>query len=303
MQRGNQTPIPFYEEINDFLLATLVKHRTTNPLFYCMRLEEVNKKISMPPFRRGFYFLGLLTTKKDTKVGFNNKEVVIKDSFIVFQASHLIYSFYRDPKTVGYLIYFKEECLDFFKPNIQIEFPFFNILNINLFQIDKVQYDELSSYFERLFRSYEKNEISIKIVLHKFLVLLYELMDFTPIQKSLLLSKSVNENLISQFIQLVNVNYIEKRTVKEYASLLAKSENYLSRTVKSVTGRNALSFINDRIIQEAKSLIIYTELTIAEIACRLNFSDTSNFSKFFKKATRYSPAEYRKMSNNRNLPE
>ena len=34
----------------------------------------------MPPFRRGFYFLGLLTTKKDTKVGFNNKEVVIKDS-------------------------------------------------------------------------------------------------------------------------------------------------------------------------------------------------------------------------------
>jgi len=303
MQRGNQPPIPFYEEINDFLLATRVKHRTTNPLFYCMRLEEVNKKISMPPFRRGFYFLALLTTKKDTKVGFNNKEVVIKDSFIVFQAPHLIYSFYRDPKTVGYLIYFKEDCFDFFKPNIQIEFPFFNILNTNLFQIDKVQYDDLSSYFERLFRSYEKKEISNKIVLHKLLVLLYELMDFTPIQKALLLSKSVNENLISQFIQLINVNYIEKRTVNEYATLLNKSENYLSRTVKSVTGKNALSFINDRIIQEAKSLILYTNLTIAEVAFRLNFSDTSNFSKIFKKATGYSPAAYRKASNNRNLPE
>src|SRR5690554_6387179 len=100
-----------------------------------MRLKEVKENIVMPPFRRGFYFLGLLTTVNHTKVEFNDTRPEIKDSFIVFQAPDLIYSFYRHPKTIGYLVYFKEECFDFFKPDFQTEFPFFNILNTNLFQI------------------------------------------------------------------------------------------------------------------------------------------------------------------------
>lgn len=301
MKVRNQKPIPFYEEINDFLEAAQVALRANNPSFFCLRLENVKGKIIMPPFRRGFYFLGLLTTKNDTKVGYNNREEAIRDSFMVFQAPQQIYSFYRDPKTVGYLIYFKDECFDFFKPSVQSEFPFFHILNTNLFQINKIQYDELSTYFEELFRSFEKRP-HIKITLHRFLVLLYELMGFAPIQNSVLLLGSVKENLVSQYIQLVNIHYMEKRTVGEYAGLLSRSESYLSRTIKSVTGKNALSFITDRIVQEAKSLIVYTNLTIAEVAVGLNFSDTSNFSKYFKKATGQSPGKYRKESKHINLP-
>lgn len=304
MKGGKHTRIPFYAEINDFLEATQVEHRATNSLFYCMRLEEVKKKISMPPFRRGFYFLGLLSTEQNTKVGYdNNKKVPIKDSFIVFQSPHLIYSFYRDPKTNGYLIYFKEDCFNFFKPYFLTEFPFFNILNTTLFQLSRIQFQELSPHFEELFQSAEMPKSNIKITLHKFLALLYRLMDFAPIQKSVLLSNRTEQDLAAKFIQLVNVHYIEKRTVGEYAGLLSRSENYLSRTVKSITGKNALSFIADRMVQEAKSLIQYTDLTVSEIAFRLNFSDASNFSKYFKKVTGISPTEYRKAKNNGNLPE
>jgi AraC-like DNA-binding protein len=304
MKGGNHIPIPFYAEINDFLEATQVKHRATDPLFYCMRLEEVKKKISMPPFRRGFYFLGLLSTEKNTEVGYdNNKKIPIKDSFIVFQAPHLIYSFYRDPKTSGYLIYFKEDCFNFFKPYFLTEFPFFNILNTNLFQLSRIHFEALSPHFEELLQSVEIPKSNIKITLHKFLALLYQLMDFAPIQKSVLLSNRVKQDLVTQFVQLVNVHYIEKRTVGEYAGLLSLSENYLSRTVKSVTERNALSFITDRIVQEAKSLMQYTDLTVSEIGYHLNFSDASNFSKYFKKVTGISPTEYRKTRNDRNLPE
>lgn len=32
--------IPFYTSINDFLESIPVNHRTKNPMFYCMRLEE-----------------------------------------------------------------------------------------------------------------------------------------------------------------------------------------------------------------------------------------------------------------------
>src|SRR5690606_15701562 len=124
----------------------------------CMRLREHKEPIYMSPFKRGFYFIGLLTTQSNTRVAYNDKDISILDSFIVFQSPNLLYSFYRESDTVGYLIYFKEECFDFFKPDFKKEFPFFNVLNTNLFQINSGQYNDLSVHFECLFKSCEKAE-------------------------------------------------------------------------------------------------------------------------------------------------
>ena len=45
---------------------------------------------------------------------------------------------------------------------------------------------------------------------------------------------------------------------------------------------------------EAKSIIQFTHLDIAEIAYQLNFTDASNFGKFFKKHAGITPLEFRK---------
>jgi AraC family transcriptional regulator, transcriptional activator of pobA len=55
-----------------------------------------------------------------------------------------------------------------------------------------------------------------------------------------------------------------------------------------------LGFINDRLMAEAKSMIQFSNLDIAEIAYQLDFSDASNFGKFFKKNAHVTPVEYRK---------
>jgi AraC-like DNA-binding protein len=103
--------------------------------------------------------------------------------------------------------------------------------------------------------------------------------------------------LLRKFIQLVNNFYIEKRTIEEYAEMLHVTANYLSQSVKSASGKNALSYINDRLLDEAKSIIQFTDLDIAEIAYQLNFSDPANFGKFFKKHTNQTPLEFRKSQN------
>lgn len=255
----------------------------------------------MAPFKRGFYFIGLLTAQNNTRVAYNDKNISILDSFIVFQSPNLLYSFYRESDTVGYLIYFKEECFNFFKPDFKNEFPFFNILNTTLFQINKDQYKELSVHFEHLFQSCEKpgGVYNNKITSIKLLALLYELLGFSIISKSLILERHVGNVLVRQFIQLVNVHYIDKKTIKEYANLLSVSEDHLAKSVKSETGRTAYAYIIDRIIKEAKDLIAYTPLTYSEIAYQLNFSDTSNFSKYFKRETGLSPSVYRNSLKNR----
>lgn len=295
MEKKASKHIPFFEEINDFLEATKVANRTNDPLFYCMRLQQHQHNIFMPPFRRGFYFVGLITIQNETTVTYNNNHEVISDSFIVFQSPNLIYSFYTAPETSGYLIYFKEECLSFFKPGLQEEFPFFNILNTTLFQLDKANYLQLSTYFESLFHHSGDHDHKHRRRVHglKLLTLLYELLAFPRIAGSLILDVHVKKDLVNQFIQHVNVHYLEKRTIKEYAEMLSVSEDHLAKSVKSVTGKTAYSYIFNRTIKEAKSLIAFTSLTYSEIAYQLKFSDTSNFSKYFKRETGLSPSAYR----------
>ncbi|HEY0054294.1 MAG TPA: helix-turn-helix domain-containing protein, partial [Pedobacter sp.] len=68
----------------------------------------------------------------------------------------------------------------------------------------------------------------------------------------------------------------------------------LSQTVKEASEKTALSFISERIMTEAKSLIQFTGFDIAEIAYQLNFSDPANFGKFFKKHSGQTPLEFRR---------
>jgi AraC family transcriptional activator of pobA len=286
--------LPFYGDINCFLASIPVRHRTANPLFYCMRLSEHMGDIYKPPFRRGFFFLALLTSTGNTQVTYNDTNEAIKDSFLVFQSPNTIYSFFRDKNTDGYLLYFKEACFDFFKPEFTQEFPFFDPLNTNLFQLTKAEYTKLAPYFEEVFKAYEASVSAYNVAVHKFLVLLYQLKEC-----GLGKHKEVNPQLTAQqiltrkFLALVNLHYLDKRAVEDYAGLLTVSSGYLSKTIKATTGQNALSAINDRIIKEAKLMIKFTELTIAEIAFKLNYSDASNFGNFFRKHVNCSPLSFR----------
>jgi AraC family transcriptional activator of pobA len=82
--------------------------------------------------------------------------------------------------------------------------------------------------------------------------------------------------------------------------MMSVSANYLSQSVKLASSKNALTFIAERLTIEARSLIQYTDFKIAEIAYQLNFSDPTNFGKFFKKNVGISPAGFRKRSKGLN---
>jgi AraC-like DNA-binding protein len=129
----------------------------------------------------------------------------------------------------------------------------------------------------------------------KLLALLYQLKEFTTAfrqwQEGFTTPQQI---LLHKFIQLVNTFYIDKRTIEEYAALLHVTPNHLSQSVKYASNKNALSYVNDRLLSEAKSLIQFTDFDIAEVAYQLNFSDPANFGRFFKKHTGQTPLEYRK---------
>ncbi|MGZ5133684.1 MAG: helix-turn-helix domain-containing protein [Flavitalea sp.] len=290
--------IPYYKEINDFLQSIPSGYRTTDPNFYCLRLKENEGSISnyKPPFRKDFYFIALVTNAGKTKITYDNTNVTRLNSFLVFQSPGLLYSFYRDNSASGYLLYFRKECFSFFKPDFEKEFPFFNILHTNFFKLNQHKFEEFAPYFEEVFAAYENTtDRQHKVASVKLLALLYQLNDFTNAFSQWEEGFTTPQHILLQkFIQLVNNFYIEKRTIEEYANLMNVTANHLSQSAKAASGKNALSFINDRILSEAKSLIQFTDYDISEIAYQLNFSDPANFGKFFKKHTAQTPVEFRK---------
>ena len=76
--------------------------------------------------------------------------------------------------------------------------------------------------------------------------------------------------------------------------MLHVTANHLSQSIKLASARNASAYINERLLNEAKSIIRFTDLDLAQLAYQLNFSDLANFGKFFKKHTNKTPLEYRK---------
>jgi len=295
--KKTKTNLPYYTEINDFLASIPWPDRTTNPDFYCLRLKPLDQDVHVyrPPFKRSFYFFALLFNSGKIEVNYGDQTIHDPDSYLVFHSPNLVYSFAHNNNLEGYVIYFKPECFSFFKPDFHQEFPLFDVLHTNLFKFDHATFKQLAPHFEAVFNAYERSAKAQHIEARvQLLSLLYHLEDFALENKKDIPRATTQQTLLRKFIQLIDNHYINKRTVQEYADMLSVTANYLSQSVKSVSGKNALTFIAERLATEARSLIQYTDFEVAEIAYQLNFSDPANFGKFFKKQVGLPPSEFRK---------
>jgi AraC-like DNA-binding protein len=70
--------------------------------------------------------------------------------------------------------------------------------------------------------------------------------------------------------------------------------NYLNAVLKKHTGQNASTHIRNRILDEAKALLVQTDWSLQDISFSVGFAEQPNFSQFFKKNTGFTPAEFRR---------
>lgn len=97
----------------------------------------------------------------------------------------------------------------------------------------------------------------------------------------------------NRFVTLLNEYGSREREVSFYAEKLCISTRYLSTIVQATSGRTVKSMIDDVVLLELKILLQTTDLSIQEIAYRLNFPDQSYLGRFFRKHTGQSPTAFR----------
>lgn len=103
-----------------------------------------------------------------------------------------------------------------------------------------------------------------------------------------------NYVLLRNFRKLVEQHYMQLRLPKDYAALLYVTPNYLNAFCRHMLGKSAGEIIRDRVLLEAKRLLINVDISISTIAYQLSFGDNSYFTKFFKKYEGVTPEEFRK---------
>jgi AraC family transcriptional regulator, transcriptional activator of pobA len=97
--------------------------------------------------------------------------------------------------------------------------------------------------------------------------------------------------------ELIETHYKILRLPSEYADHMNLSASYLNTLCKKKLGKTLTDLIHERVILEAKRYFAYSDLTVQQVADKLNFSEVSYFIRFFKKRTNLTPEAFKQSIN------
>lgn len=245
------------------------------------------------PHRHNFYQM-LLFLSGEGMHEIDFKQYPIERGQVYFMGPGQVHSWMFEGKMTGYIVNFD---IDYFKslliqPDYVENLDLFSSLNEGVFTLEEYQVREISSLFDQLIKL---SSLPVTKDLKRSL-LLYILLRFDQAYIPNFPAKSIDYHLvlIKNFISLVDQNFKELHLPKEYAELLFVTPNHLNSVCKEYLGTQAGEVIRNRIMLEAKRLLILPDWTISQVAYELSFNDNSYFTKFFKKVEGKTPEEFRK---------
>ena len=107
-------------------------------------------------------------------------------------------------------------------------------------------------------------------------------------------SRSREQTIFDRFILLVTQHCAEHHQIGYYAERMCLTERYLSTVIRQTSGTTAKDWIDRAIINRIKVELRHTDKSVAQISYDMNFPNSSFFSKYFKRLTQMTPAEYRR---------
>ena len=112
-------------------------------------------------------------------------------------------------------------------------------------------------------------------------------------------STSNASNAVSKLISYIKENYNQPLTNAVLSNMTGYHEYHLNRLFCTHTGTSVHQYILNIRINEAKKLLLNTNLSLASIAEQIGFNSNTYFSTYFKRVVGISPLEFRKRFKNK----
>lgn len=254
--------------------------------------------------RRDFYKITLFTSAGGI-LTLGDEKFEITEPTLVFLNPHEIKSWEVDGKEPkGYYCLFTEQFFSSYPEHQEnlLNHPLLQLGAKAVFILTNEQSIYLSSVFQQLIKEYREHSafkheavmIYLKLLLLEGKRLVSQQGEYArTLTAGQQLSHKFTDRLEKQFPVTTTQKQITLKTVKEFAAVLNTHPNHLNACVKQTTGKTVSEHIRQRILLEARLLLIHTDWQIAEIAWSLGFEEAANFTHFFKNHSGMAPHSYR----------
>ncbi|MCJ8154667.1 helix-turn-helix transcriptional regulator [Chryseobacterium sp. SSA4.19] len=275
-QGGKNTP--------DFYFSTLKTH------------FQVGHRHLEKPHRHDFYATILFTQGTGIhEIDFQKYDVSAGSIF--FMSPGQIHSWELTDDIDGYIFFCSQEFYEMHYVNQKLRaFPFFGSvtfsrklqlnsreLNMNLMLFLKIQDEYLTQKFM-------KNGLILSLISQIFIhsARMFS-RDLDPLAASAGLSYIKH---YQDFEDCVEMHFKNERSVSFYASAMNISSKHLNRITQAVVQKTATEVITERVILEAKRMLIYLDESLVEIAFRLGYEEYSYFVRVFRNISGMTPTQF-----------
>lgn len=207
--------------------------------------------------------------------------------YIIFpQQIHLL----KRNDATGTVVQFTEEII----PSVQVRNRLRQVLfgenSAIIFENNPAKMEEFRPLLQMLKNASEKKSAtSNEIALNYLQALLLHLVENKETGSAAMVSE--DQKQLFQFQQLLEEQFTHNHSVQEYVKQIGGTEKKLAAATKKYLGLSPLQVIHNRVLLEAKRILLFEDTSHKEIAFRLGFDSPASFSQFIKNKTGYSPSE------------
>lgn len=274
------------EDLNNFHAHCLSKH-----------LKESKERFSSP-HKHNFFICVLFTKGNGThQIDFNTYPIQSGSVFFLKPGQAHHWEFKTQPE--GYIFFHTQDFYENPYLNEKLnKFPFYcSNKNPPFLVLSQHEMDDFKPHYEELIREYYNNSIYRNLKIFSLLNLIYiELSRFyTSSDKSVKIVSPNNMKIITKLEYTIEAHYKDEKSPRFYANKLFVSSKHLNRIIKSSLNKTTTDLITDRVVLEAKRLMVHTENSLTAISYTLGYQDYAYFSRVFKRKTGISPKKFKQV--------
>jgi AraC family transcriptional activator of pobA len=282
--------IPVYD-IDDF------SYRGTESAFYANTFPEHLKQhahLIFAPHRHVFYVSVLFTKGSGIhEIDFNAYDIVPGSVFMIFPGQVHTWKVSKDID--GYIFFHDKE---FYNLNFAYEkvenYPFFSSTeNIPLIILKDGEGPGIEVSFREIVTEYRNRQLMGFQKICALLNVLY--IDLSRAYLPMAQRAKQNETQLVQVRRLeilVENNFRSIKYPGQYARMMFMSEKNLNRICKITFNKTTSDVIADRVILEAKRMLVHSKFSVIQISVELGYIDDSYFIRVFKKRTGETPMQF-----------
>lgn len=220
-------------------------------------------------------------------IDFREMPVIKQSCYIVFPRQ--IHLLRRTPSSNGMLVQFREESIPSTNLQSLLSQVFYSSNAGVFYENDPAKHEGFRAPLQSLQQTVNSGSpFAREISLHQLQALLFMLAETRTNQPA---SKPTEEQeLLNRFREALENRYENNHAVQHYTALLGTTDKKLAAATKKLLGLSPLQVIHNRILLEARRLLLFDDISHKEIAFRLGFDSPASFSQFIRKKTGHSPS-------------